>query len=252
MSKALTTITTTPQGITIKGEPMKAFDTARKHVANILELGRRAAHTSLLLGHELNRLKVEAGAKHGGDRKSSSQTANLIPWDELVEAQTGLSYDTCQRCMKLAEAAKKHIPLLTAEDVLNKPFSALPEQRQKQVIKTLEKAADGRSMSQMMLDFGAWKEKKAKAPPAGGKSAKNDFKGGAHNRGDDLDPAVLRSTALENMTSIRDMRQGGTWQHLDDDELSAQHNQLEGWLHDIALLIKTRKDAEARVKGVKK
>jgi len=251
MSKALTTITT-PQGITIKGEPIKAFDTARKHVANIIEHGRRATHESILLGHELLRLKGELGIKAGRPSEKLPQSAVIIPWADMVEGQTGLSIDTCDRCMKLAEACKKNIPILTQADVLNKPFTALPEARQKEVVKALEKAADGRSMSQMMLDFGAWKEKKAKAPPAGGKSAKNDFKGGAHNRGDDLDPAVLRSTALENMTSIRDMRQGGTWQHLNDDELSAQHNQLEGWLHDIALLIKTRRDAEARVKGGKK
>lgn len=63
MSKALTT--TTPQGLTIKGEPMKQFDTARTHVANIIEHGRRATHESILLGHELNRVQDAQQLKPG-------------------------------------------------------------------------------------------------------------------------------------------------------------------------------------------
>lgn len=241
MSKALTT---TPKGD--KPATLKQFDTARRHATEITNLGRRAAHVSVLLGHELNRLKAELGAGHGGDRKSSSQVANLIPWPELVAQQTGLSYDTCQRCMKVATGAKKQLAILTAADVLKKPLSALPAKRQEEVVAAISKATDGMTMAQLMIEFGAWKEPKSKAPPKGGKSPKNDFKGGASNRTTDLDPEAMRELALQNGNTLRDIIQGGSWEYLNDDELAALDAMIDGWKVQTAALIKSREDAAAK------
>lgn len=222
-----------------KPAPMKEFDAARKHVENIREFGRRASHESILLGHELNRLKLEVGAKHGGDRKSSSQTANLIRWDDLVAEQTGLSYDTCNRCMQLATAAKKHIPVLTSSDVLKKPFNALPEARQAEVVKALEKAADGRSMTQLMFDFGAWKEKGKHAPP---KPTKASAAKRAENAGNEtLTAAQLMEAAKEDRDALHDMRLGAAWKALDTADLADLENLLNAYAADVAAELKTRR-----------
>lgn len=239
--KGMVVVKTEPE----KPELMKEFEPARRHVENIREAGRRASHESILLGHELNRLKLELGVK-AGRPKQLPQSAVIKPWATLVEEQTGLSIDTCDRCMQLAAGAKKHIPILMAGDVLKTPFSALPESRQTEVSKALEKAADGRSMAQMMLDFGVWKEKKSKAPPPGGKSAKNDFKGGASNRVGELDPELMRQTALENGNALRDMIDGDSWRHLLDDELNAWHAMLERAAKAAEEVIKTRQAAELK------
>lgn len=249
----------------VKADPetpalMKEFETARRHVQAIREHGRRAAHESILLGQELNRLKLQLGTKRGGDHKSAeskSQSATLIPWRELVAQETGLSYDTCDRCMTLASAARKHIPVLTAGDVLKSPFHKLPAVRQAEVVKALEKAADGRSMAQMMFDFGAWKEKKKNTPPPGGKSAKNDFKGGAstryaENEGNDEAEmfTAMRDLAKEHhIPDIIAMRDGNAWQCLDEDDATHLTNELTKWLELLKQHASERQTAALKAKS---
>lgn len=196
---------------------MPEFDAARAHVESIREHGRRAAHESILLGHELNRLKKELGVSRGGDRKSKPQSAVLIPWQDLVEQQTGLSIDTCDRCMTLAAAAKKHIPILTAGDVLETPFAALPEKRKAEVVKALEKAADGQSMTQMMFAFGAWKDKKPNTPP---KPTKASAAKRLENQGNEaLQLETLAKHAEENVIAVEHMTMGEAWKALDRERL---------------------------------
>lgn len=236
----------------VKAEPdkpakLKEFDTARKHVETIRELGRRASHTSILLGHELLRLKAELGERRGGNRKGkhqSTQNANFDRWDDLVEAQTGLSYDTCQRCMTLAQAAKKHLPLLTAKDVIEKPFSALPAARQTEVLKTLEKVADGQSMNQLMHAFGAWKDKKAPAPP---KATKQSAKKRAENANDEVLQALLTSESAEEfLNQVQSITVGfpefqGV---LTDEDLAAWETQTAALLEAVRGELKKRRAAK--------
>lgn len=240
------------------------FAPARAHVAELRELGRRANHVSILLGAELNRLKKELGVQRGGDR-AKPQNAALPPWKDIVEAQTGLSIDTCDRLMKLAEAGKKHIPVLTAADVVEKPFAALPEARQVEVKKAIAKVADAGTMHQLMLDFGVIPPpKKVNLPPPGGKSPKNDFKGGADTRakataegGATAKIEHLRELArdehLHGGAGVISMREGGAWKYLEDADLVALENALQAWAADVGALIKERKEAELRAaKGSKK
>lgn len=224
---------------------------------------RRAAHESILLGQELNRLKLELGTKRGGDHKSAESkcsSSTLIPWKELVAQETGLSYETCNHCMTLASSAKKFIPVLTAGDVMKSPFHSLPAVRQAEVVKALEKAADGRSMAQMMFDFGAWKEKKKNTPPPGGKSAKNDFKGGAKTRyadGAEDDEAVMyeakRDLAKEHhIPYIIAMRDGGAWMCLDEADAVILTNVLDQWLTRLKQHATDRQTAVLKAKGGKR
>ncbi len=224
---------------------LKEFDTARRHVASILEHGRRTVHESILLGHELTRLKLELGRKQGGDHtstKASLQTANLLPWDELVEQQTGLSYATCNRCMQLSVAAKKHIPVLTSKDVLQTPFNALPEVRQAEVVKALEKAADGRSMSQLMVDFGAWKEKKKNIPPPPNKQS-------AAKRAANANDATLQAEQLmqlseEHIDYIENITGAEAFKALPTDRLAHFENILTALQTVIGEELKTRRKSK--------
>lgn len=235
-SKALT--------MTGPGKPalLKEFDAARKHVENIREFGRRASHESILLGHELNRLKLELKITRGGDRKSNPQSAGLIGWEDLLEQQTGLSADTCNRCMQLATAAKKHIPVLTSSDVLKQPFNALPEARQAEVVKALEKAADGRSMTQLMFDFGAWKDKGKNTPPKPTKASAANRKANAEN--ETLTAAQLMETAKEQRNALHDMHLGAAWKALDTADLADLENKLAAYATDVATELKTRRKAK--------
>lgn len=226
---------------------LKEFDTARKHAANILEHARRTSHESILLGHELNRLKAESGVQRGGDRKSAEiklSRESLIGWDELVEQQIGMPYSSAARCMQLATAAKKHIPVLTSEDVLKTPFNALPEQRQAEVVKALEKAADGRSMTQLMFDFGAWKEKKISTPP---KATKASAKKRAENKADEVLQALLTSKgATDLFNQVQSITVGFTEFQgvLTDADLAAWETQTTALLSAIQTELKTRRKAK--------
>lgn len=237
-----------PKGGSTKHEKpalLKEFDAARRHAVAILEHARRAAHESILLGHELNRLKLELGIQRGGDRKSAGikdADANLIPWGDLVFQQTGVSYDTCQRCMHLATAAKKHIPILTSSDVLKTPFNALPAARQTEVVKALEKAADGRSMTQMMFDFGAWKEKKLNHPPKPTKASA--AKRNANKNDETLQAAELIKLTEEHIETLEQITLAAAFKAADTERLAAMENAVDALKQAIAEELKTRRKAK--------
>lgn len=220
---------------------LKSFDPARRHAANIVEHARRTSHESILFGLALLRAKAEIGERRGGDRKSGTHEAVALTWKELVEQQTGLSYDACHRCMQLAEAAKRHVPLLTADDVAKKPFASLPESRQKEVVGTLTKLADGQSMNQLLHSLGAWKEKKKAAPP---KASKETAKKRTSNAADEaLQVENLRTAAKEMVENLGTYLAafGECKQVLDLDELAAWENAADAIKAAAAAEIKRRK-----------
>lgn len=246
MSKAITLTGPAKAGTTKLAGPAKAgttklmpeFNTARKHIANVRDAGRKMQHEMILLGIELNRLKTTVGAKHGGDRKSSLHGANLIAWDELVFDQTGLSYETCHRWMTIAKGAQKAIPLLTAPDVLKKPFSALPEKRQEEVVKVLSKAVDGQTMAEMSVSFGVCKAPKLNHPP---KATKKSARTRSDNADDEtLTAAQLMEQALHDKQALHDMHLGEAWKALDADDLADMENILTAYQAAVSKELKKR------------
>lgn len=225
-----------------QNEHLPEFDQARRYVSEIRELGRRAQHISLLLGFELNKQKAALGIKRGGDRKSEGSKphrAVLIPWQQLVYEQTGLSADTCDRWMTIAKGASRHLPILMSKDVLEKPFIELPEQRQQEVLKVLHKAVDGQTMHQMMTGFGVWKDKDIKTPPKATKESAANRNANANSQ--TFTAEQLQQQAKDDINTLADMHLNGGWQHLDDADLSDLENKLTAYLTDISGLIKNRK-----------
>lgn len=227
------------EGQLTTGKPtmMREFDAARRHASNIREYGRRAAHESILLGLELRRLKLDLGVRKGPNKPHVAVYSGT--WQDLVEQQTGLSIDTCDRCMHLAIAASKHVRILTSKDVLETPFNALPEKRQEEVIKTLEKAVDGQTMHQMMLHFGAWKDKTHKAPPKATKESAKNRTDNANNQ--TLTAEQLMEQAKEDINTLNDMYIGEAWKALDTADLADLENKLTAYTAAVAAEHKARK-----------
>ncbi len=232
-------------GQVAKPEPLKEFEPARALIADIRELGQRAQHKSLLLGFELNKLKLAIGSKHGGDRKSeksSSHGDNLIPWDKLVEQQTGLSYPTCQRWMTIAKGAAKSLPILMAPDVLKKPFNELPATRQTEVLKVLNKAADGHTMAELMVNFGIWTYKKPHTPP---KPTKASAAKRAANAADEvLTQEELMDLAKDHLIKVEDFTMVAAFKALDTDHLASFENAAKALHEAITAELKERRKAK--------
>lgn len=228
---------------TVPAQPvmMKEFDQARRYVADIRELGRKAQHLSLLLGFELNKQKAALGERRGGDRRSADQKphrAVFDRWEDIVEQQTGLSVDTCTRWMLIAKGASKSLPILTSKDVLEKPFSELPETRQNEIIKVLHKAVDGQTMHEMMLRFGVWKDKARKAPPKPTKTSAANRHANAAN--ETLTAEQLMEQAKEDITALHDMHIGEAWKHLDTEDLADLENKLTAYMTAVSAELKLR------------
>jgi len=233
-------------GQLVKAEPvkLKEFDAARTLISDIRDLGQRAQHKSLLLGFELNKLKLSLGVKRGGDRKSGSNPhgAGLIRWEALVEQQTGLSADTCDRWMKIAKGAAKSIPILTSKDVLEKPFRELPEARQAEVVKILHKAVDGQTMHQMMLNFGVWKDKGLKHPPKPTKASAAKRKTNAAD--ETLQAAELIKLTEEHIETLEQITLAAAFKAADTERLAAMENAVDALKQAIADELKTRRKAK--------
>lgn len=224
---------------TTTGAPalMKEFDQARRYVADIRELGRKAQHLSVLLGFELNKQKAALAVRKGPNKPHGAVYSGT--WEVLVTEQTGLSMDTCDRWMTIAKGAAKSLPILTAKDVLEKPFSALPEPRQNEIIKALHKAVDGQTMHQMMLTFGVWKDKAHKSPPKGTTQSAATRAANAANQ--TLTAEQLMQQAKDDRDALHDMHIGEAWKHLDTEDLADLENKLTAYTAAVAAEHKARK-----------
>lgn len=236
-------LASTPTKVII-GTPMKEFDQARKHISNVHEHGRRTQHELILLGIELNKQKAALGVKAGRPSGKFPHAAEIKSWDALVVEQTGLSLDTCDRWMKIAKGAQKSIPLLMASDVLEKPFSALPEKRQREIEAVLHKAVDGKTMHEMMNTFGVWKEKKKNAPP---KATKESAKKRAENAADEtLSAATLMATAKEQTNALHDHHVGGAWKSLDTADLADLETKMLAYHADVKAELEERRKVKPK------
>ncbi|MGV3664299.1 MAG: hypothetical protein ACO1TE_29270 [Prosthecobacter sp.] len=218
---------------------MPEFAAARGYIAKIQNLGRQAQHLSVLLGLELLKQKEALGIKAGRPSAKLPHGAVIKSWEQIVVEQTGLSKDTCDRWMAIAKGARKSLPILTAPDVLEKPFSELPEARQTEVEKILHKAVDGQTMHEMMNAFGVWKEKAAKNPPKATKASAAKRK--ANQADETLQQEQLIELAEEQLTSIEQIGLAEAYLSLDTDRLSAFETVVDALKAKIAAELKERR-----------
>lgn len=108
----------------------------------------------ILCGHELNRLHKALGFERG--RPSADKSANgcRFKFGDLAERFAGVSERTARNYRAMADAAKKRIPQLNAEELLQTPLAELPELRQQELLQAVHKATDGQTAQQLMWDWG--------------------------------------------------------------------------------------------------
>ena len=132
-----------------------------------------------------------------------------------------------------------------------------PQAKLEGAMKKLVKWVGDRGLADIYKDLES--RKKSNTPPPGGKSAKNDFKGGASTRyadGED-DEAVMfeakRDLAKEHhIPDIIAMRDGGAWQCLDEDDAAYLTNTLDQWLTLLKQHATDRQTAALKAKGGKR
>lgn len=132
-----------------------------------------------------------------------------------------------------------------------------PQAKLEGAMKKLVKWVGDRGLADIYKDLES--RKKSNTPPPGGKSAKNDFKGGASTRyadGED-DEAVMyeakRDLARDHhIPDIIAMRDGGAWQCLDEDDAAYLTNTLDQWLTLLKQHATDRQTAALKAKGGKR
>lgn len=129
-----------------------------------------------------------------------------------------------------------------------------PKAKLEGAMKKLVKWVGTRGLSEIYKDLEA-KKKAASTPPPGGKSLKNDFKGGAvnkpkkglHSSGVALELVIAH--AEQELDTITKAREAKAWQSLDDAKLGEYSHLLLGWAADIKTLLTERQAAALRAKG---
>jgi hypothetical protein len=137
------------------------FDSARQYLSAARLHGAATAAFLVLLGVEIKRLRGIHQPKRGGDHKSKNQTRNvscLISWPEIIQRELGISHDSARNYEAMAEAGKKHIAELNAEELLTMPLCQLPDARREQIVHAVQKVTDGQTAQQLMFDWGIAKK----------------------------------------------------------------------------------------------
>lgn len=211
---------------------------ARSLVDELRALGRRAGHVTLLLGAELLRLRDALGIQRGGNRRSKTQNASL-KWKETCAAETGLSYDTCERAMKLAQAARREVPELLEWSESGAAFESLPAARQESLLAGLRQVADGKTMAQMWFEFGLCRNGPTAPPKPTRESARQRLLG--------MTLEDQQAQAAADLAEVQRIVDGLSWHLLEAGQLATLRGLLGGWITGIDALEAARAEQEAAV-----
>jgi len=152
--------------ITKTVQPHPAWDSARSILSGIQQALRVSLAGQVLLGQELANLKKDLGFIHGGDRKSSAHSEQLITrtWAEWVKNELGLSRPTADRMILMFEAAKARVKKIGITGDLpggSKKLmllfdcrpSGMSEEDREKLAKVVEKLTDGASQKELLEEL---------------------------------------------------------------------------------------------------
>jgi hypothetical protein len=155
----------------------------------------------ILCGAEIHRLWRELGFSHGGKRaRATLQGANVGPLtiEVMAERYAGISRRSAFRYRAMAEAARKRIPQLDSELLLNTPLGQLPELRQRALLDAVHKVTDGETAQQLMWDWGI-------AKPPQGAAATGGWMGVPKRKlTPEEESAALRALSLRDAKALAD------------------------------------------------
>ena len=153
----------------------REFDSARQFLEAAHLHTAAAAAFMVLLGVELKRLRVQFRPRRGGDRRLQYQSFNaetLISWEDRIQSELGISKTTAWRFEAMAEAAKKRIAELNADELLTTPICQLTEPRRAAILQAVHKVTDGQTAQQLMLDWGIAKKPQGSGCVGGNKNGR--------------------------------------------------------------------------------
>lgn len=140
----------TPFEVVTEPDWKEKFGTARQYQHMVKMSFAQGAAFMILCGAELHRLKKELGETRGKHGKSN----NVVTFSELANKYAGVTSMTAWRYEQMFQAAKKRVPLLNAEELLNTPLGLLPELKQQKLLEAVNKVTDGYTAQQLMWDWG--------------------------------------------------------------------------------------------------
>lgn len=154
---------------------------ARAYMEGIKTFARLSLAGQILLGHELQTLKVELGfAGRGGDRRSKPQFEVLKSlnrtWDQWCKSELGISDSTADRIIATYEAAKNKLRKLGGQPLLigmlDTSPTKIPDEQRKALAMLVDRLEWGESQSQLLADFGITKKPSTLTGGSQGKPAK--------------------------------------------------------------------------------
>lgn len=152
--------TAVPVSVEIVPAPTRneEFSQARVYANAMLAMAHGAGAIAVLLGGELERLHKLFCGKRGRRWPGSSNSATrggIMPWDDLVKAEVGISETHSRRCRELFREAKKRLPefSLMAAQLLDTPLRDLPDLQRAELIERTHKILPHEGLRQLMWEW---------------------------------------------------------------------------------------------------
>lgn len=134
----------------------------------------------VLAGAELERLHKLYGIRPGRPALNSPNAGGINSanaggsWAEVIKRELGIGEETARRYREMFKAARKRVPLLDADELLDTPMRDMPELKQKQLLAAVQKVTDGQTAQQLMWDWGMAKKPQGSAARGGVRTPKGD------------------------------------------------------------------------------
>jgi hypothetical protein len=181
----------TTSAVTVTNEPTirEDFDAFVKLDTQSRVFGVKASAALILSGVEGIRLREKYHCRPGGDRMSDhSRTRALMvgTWPEICRKYAGISHDTMDRRIKLAEGAAQHLAILREVLIGEADPRQLPARKQQALESGLRVLTDGKTQRQLMWDFGLLPAAKPKGGARGGVGRKQNAEEQAQGAEDTL------------------------------------------------------------------
>jgi hypothetical protein len=158
-----------------------AWDQVRELAAGVKLAGRLFIRGQVRLGMLLAELKKAHGVHRGQPKKNSAESAEYLPWEKLVERETGYSRRSADEFIRLYEATKEklkkakklELPKEAQKDAVvlfqNGNALALTDEQWAGVDQVIASLTDGQTQASLMQELGVVAPPKVMPKNEGGK-----------------------------------------------------------------------------------
>ncbi|MBI4024821.1 MAG: hypothetical protein HY360_07545 [Verrucomicrobia bacterium] len=239
-------VKTPPQGaaeIVVEPGITEQFAQARTYLQMAKLSFSQGAAFMILTGFELKRLYKLHGIRRGKPR--NCRNVAIIKWEPLIKRELQISLDTALRYMQMADAAKKRLPNINADELLSTPLKDLPDLRRQTLIASVQKITDGETAQQLMWDWGIAKK------PIGHRLMDGSLDRSWHPRKPVTPEELARAEEQASLDmwkpTIHELEFWGlekkTWAHLPRAEMEKLHGALIDLSREVGAALKGGKEA---------